>query len=46
VECVKNPSVCKRVSGCVTREIWEMLDEKISDTLSSVTLKDLIKSKK
>lgn len=46
VECVKNPSVCGRVSDCVTRDIWEMLDEKISDTLSSITLKDLIKSKK
>lgn len=46
VECVKNPSVCKRVKGCVTRDVWETLDEKISDTLNSVTLNDLIKSKK
>ncbi len=46
VECVKNPSVCGRVSDCVTRDIWKMLDEKISDTFSSITLKDLIKSKK
>jgi len=46
VECVKNPSVCGRVSTCVTRDIWELLDEKISDTLNSITLKDLIKSKK
>jgi len=45
VECVKNPSVCRRVSGCVTHDIWELLDEKISDTLSSITLKDLIKQK-
>ena len=46
VECVKNPSVCKRVKSCVTRDVWETLDEKIADTLSSVTLYDLIKSKK
>jgi Rrf2 family protein len=46
VECVKNPSVCKRVKSCVTRDVWETLDEKIFDTLSSVTLDDLIKSKK
>ena len=46
VECVKNPSVCKRASGCVTRDVWEILDEKISDTLSSITLKDLLESHK
>ena len=46
VECVKNPSVCRRVPGCVTRDIWELLDEKISDTLSSITLKDLLESHK
>ncbi len=44
VECIKNPSVCRRVSGCVTRDVWEKLDDKISDTLSSITLKDLVKS--
>ena len=46
VECVNNPSVCPRVSKCATRGIWEKLDEKISDELSSVTLEDLMKSQK
>lgn len=46
VECVKNPSVCSRVSKCVTRHIWEKLDEKISDVLSSVTLEGLVNSQK
>jgi len=46
VECVKNPSVCSRVSKCATRGIWEKLDEKISDELSSVTLEDLMNSQK
>ncbi|GAI74210.1 unnamed protein product, partial [marine sediment metagenome] len=45
-ECVKNPSVCPRVSKCATRGIWEKLDEKISDELSSVTLGDLMNSQK
>ena len=45
VECVKNPSVCRRVSACVARDVWEILDEKISDTLNSITLKDLIKQR-
>ncbi|MCJ7788977.1 MAG: Rrf2 family transcriptional regulator [Candidatus Atribacteria bacterium] len=46
VECVKNPSICSRVSKCVTRDIWGKLDEKISDVLSSVTLEDLVSSQK
>ncbi|GAI68657.1 unnamed protein product, partial [marine sediment metagenome] len=46
VECVKNPSVCPRVSKCATRSIWEKLDEKISDELSSITLEDLANSQK
>jgi len=46
VECVKNPSVCHRVSKCATRGIWEKLDEKISDELNSVTLENLMNSHK
>lgn len=46
VECVNNPSVCERVKDCVTRDIWDTLDEKISETLSSITLKDLVESRK
>jgi len=46
VECVKNPSVCPRVSKCAARGIWERLDKKISDELSSVHLADLMKSQK
>jgi len=46
VECVKNPSVCSRVSKCATRSIWEKLDEKISDVLNSVTLEDLVNLQK
>ena len=46
VECVKNPSICSRVSKCATRGIWQKLDEKISDELNSVTLEDLANSQK
>jgi Rrf2 family protein len=42
VECVDNPSICGRVSNCPTRTVWEILDKKISDTLSLITLEDLI----
>ena len=30
-ECVVAPSVCKRVSFCVTRDIWKEVGEKIFD---------------
>lgn len=43
VECVRDPSDCKRVDDCATHVLWVILDKKISDTLSSMTLKDLIK---
>ena len=46
VECIKNPAVCSRVSKCVTRDLWEKLDEKVSDVLNSVTLEDLVNSQK
>ena len=42
VECVNVPSVCERVRSCVTRNIWKELGKKISQTLASVTLKDMI----
>lgn len=43
VECVRNPSECKRVDDCASHRLWVTLEEKISDTLSSMTLEDLIK---
>ena len=46
VECVNAPSVCKRVSFCVTRDIWKEVGEKISQTLESVTLRDMVEMQK
>ncbi len=42
VECVQNPSECKRVGYCLSRKLWVTLDDKISETLSSTTLEDLL----
>jgi len=42
VECINSPSVCQKVESCATREVWEKLGESISQTLGSVTLKDMI----
>ncbi|TET07756.1 Rrf2 family transcriptional regulator [Candidatus Aerophobetes bacterium] len=45
-ECVHTPNVCQRVRFCVTRDIWKKLGEKISQTLESVTLKDMVEMQK
>lgn len=45
-ECVHTPNVCQRVQSCVTRDIWKKLGEKISQTLESVTLKDMVEMQK
>lgn len=46
VECVDAPTVCQRVRSCVTRDIWKKLGEKMSETLVSVTLKDMVEMQK
>jgi Rrf2 family protein len=42
VDCVRDPSLCPRVSTCVSREIWSLLGGKISEVLGSITLQDLV----
>jgi Rrf2 family protein len=46
VDCVENPKECSRVGICPTRDIWSVLGEKIRETLSSVTLADLVKTRR
>ncbi|MBI2854939.1 MAG: Rrf2 family transcriptional regulator [Chloroflexi bacterium] len=41
VECVDDPDVCERLSGCVTRDVWAELKIAITGVLNSTTLKDL-----
>lgn len=43
IDCVNNPSVCDKVSTCVTRDVWTKMGDKISEVLSSYTLDDLVK---
>ncbi|MDY6933133.1 MAG: Rrf2 family transcriptional regulator [Spirochaetota bacterium] len=43
VECVNNPSSCKRESICVTRDIWVEVGKMIAQVLNSITLEDLVK---
>ncbi|MCE5210107.1 MAG: Rrf2 family transcriptional regulator [Deltaproteobacteria bacterium] len=42
VDCLKNPRACSKVSTCASRDIWALLGVKISETLSSITLEQLV----
>jgi Rrf2 family protein len=46
VDCVENPQECPRVGICPTRDVWSVLGEKIRETLNSVTLADLVKTRR
>jgi Rrf2 family protein len=46
VDCVENPQECPRVGICPTRDIWSLLGEKIRETLNSVTLADLVQTRR
>ncbi len=41
VTCVDNTTVCDKTNGCVTRDVWLRLKEKIVEELSATTLADL-----
>ncbi len=46
VECLDNPSSCKRVNFCSTRVVWKKLKEAKEDVLKNVTIQDLINIEK
>jgi Rrf2 family protein len=43
VDCIAKPGECSRSSICPTRDVWSLLGEKIRETLSAVTLAELVK---
>ena len=43
VNCVKDSSLCNRVSVCITRGVWTKLGDKVKEVLDSFTLGDLVK---
>ena len=43
VDCVREPSLCNRVSTCVSRDIWCLLGGKISEVMGSINLLDLVR---
>ncbi len=46
VDCMNNPSYCRRNSVCLTRNVWALLSEKVSETLDNITLNKLVQSAK
>lgn len=46
VDCVKNSDNCSRAYTCPTRDVWSHLSEKIKEALDSVTLADLVKTRR
>jgi Rrf2 family protein len=42
-ECVHLPNVCERSGYCVQRDIWTVVEQKISTALESVTLQDMLR---
>jgi len=42
VDCLKDPKACSKVTTCASRDIWALLGGKISETLSSITLEQLV----
>jgi len=40
--CIENPEVCDRITGCLTRGVWEEATKAIYDKLNSVTLSKMI----
>ncbi len=46
VHCIKQPSSCNRSAICPTRDFWNILGNKISETLNSITLAQLAQIRK
>ncbi len=45
-ECLDHPEFCPRCMDCVTRDIWQNLQDAIDGVLESVTLADLVEKTK
>jgi len=43
IDCSKNVHECRRVSLCVTRDVWAQVSAKIAQTLKAITLEDLVR---
>ena len=46
IECLRDPKVCRKVSNCITRDIWQEVSEAVDGIFHSVTLEDMVRRKK
>ena len=47
VECLEHPEYCPKCTDCVTREVWQKMQNAMMDVLEGMTLQDLVdKTKK
>lgn len=46
VDCVKNHEDCSRACTCPTRDVWSCLSEKIKEALNTITLADLVRTRR
>jgi len=42
VKCVDEPAICKRSDTCVSSEIWREISDKIAETLSDMSLQQMV----
>jgi Rrf2 family protein len=42
VDCTLNPSMCKRSSACVSREVWNEVSQRMLKVLESFTLEQMV----
>ena len=42
VQCIGDPESCPRSEVCVTRDVWDRVRKAMDDTLSSITLQELV----
>lgn len=46
VECVDNPTFCKRSQTCVSREVWQEATQKVLGVLESFTLDKIVEKQR
>jgi Rrf2 family protein len=42
VDCLDKSGSCDRSSSCVTREVWGKIEDNMKQTMSEITLQDLV----
>jgi Rrf2 family transcriptional regulator, cysteine metabolism repressor len=45
-ECLQDPTVCQKVSVCVTRDVWKKVSDAINGILTSITLEEMVNRRK